>query len=107
MKKYMLLALLVLVLATPASGWSQGMAQDGEGAPPAAAAPGNAGGAMGGAEPGQNFEGHKAKILRHLNEHLSKVQQQIACVQSAENPGALHACMPQRKGWKKGQPQQH
>jgi TolA-binding protein len=90
MKKYILMTAMVLALASPGAAWSQTP-------PTSGSAPSNAGGAGSGQMGnGQNFQEHKAEILKRLNQHLSECQQRISCVNAAADHEALHACMPPR-----------
>jgi hypothetical protein len=96
MKKYMLMTAMVLVLAAPATGWSQN-------APAGNPPPGNnppAGGPGGGQPPVNEgrFEDRKAEILQRMNNHLAEVQKRISCVQAAQNHEQLRACLPERRG---------
>lgn len=48
-------------------------------------------------EEAENFQEHKAELLKRINAHLAEVQQHLTCVQSANDPQTLHACKPPRR----------
>ena len=48
----------------------------------------------------QKFDERKAKVLKKMGEHLAKMQEKQACVQTATTPDAMKACFPNRGEWK-------
>jgi hypothetical protein len=76
MKKHLLLPAMLLALSISSAAWSQSFTT-GDG-------PGD----------GQQFEQRKAEILKRIGDHLAEIQQRQSCVQAANSPAALHACMP-------------
>jgi hypothetical protein len=78
MTRYMRLAAIALALIIPSIAWCQG-------------APGG-----GQAGDGQQFQERKAEILKRISDRLAEIQQRQSCVQAANNPEALRACMPHR-----------
>ncbi len=46
-------------------------------------------------EGGGEFQGQKAEILKALNRGLAEIQKRQSCVQAANDPQALGACMHQ------------
>ena len=103
MKRYVLLAAVVVILGIPGMAWSQS-GPSGAGAPPPPPPPvtGGSNGGQGGN--GQDFQTRKTEILKRMNGHLAEVQQRIGCVQAAANPEALRACMlARREGGRGGQ----
>jgi len=51
--------------------------------------------APGGGEGGGEFHGQKAEILKALSRGLADIQKKQSCVQAANDPQALGACMQQ------------
>ncbi len=105
MKNMFILALLMASTAAYAQTAPGSVAT-----PPGQAGAQNAGG-QGQGQPGERFEDHKAKILAHIQERMTKLQGIQSCVQAATTREALHACMPERAeggqggqggGWKRG-----
>jgi hypothetical protein len=43
---------------------------------------------------GKDFQDRKARILQHINDRITKMQQILSCVQAAEDIKALRACKP-------------
>ncbi len=44
----------------------------------------------------KDFQEHKTKILKHISDRLTKIQQIQACVQAANDPQSMKACKPHR-----------
>ena len=42
----------------------------------------------------KDFQDRKTKVLQHINDRITKMQQIQSCVQSAEDLKALRACKP-------------
>ncbi len=42
----------------------------------------------------QNFEEHKAKVLRHIGERIAKMQEAQNCVKAANDLKSMQACRP-------------
>ena len=53
----------------------------------------SSGGAVGAG--GGEFQTHKSEILNELNKALAEIQKRESCIQVANNPQALGACMEQ------------
>ena len=113
MKKYLLLASIVLAVTIPSVSWSQATHQGGgnNGGMPAAGMPPMEQHQGEGQRPEegqrheereQRFEEHKAEMLRHIDEHLAEVQHRKVCVEAARDHDALRACMPERGGENRG-----
>lgn len=47
---------------------------------------------------GNQFATRKAQILARMQQRQQMIAQRIQCVQQAQNPQQLRACMPQRNG---------
>lgn len=45
----------------------------------------------------KDFQDHKDKILKHIDERISKMQGIQKCVQAAQDSKALQACRPKDK----------
>ena len=46
----------------------------------------------------ERFEGVKQKIAERIQDRIGKMQERLSCVQNAQDPDALRACMPERNG---------
>ena len=63
--------------------------------PPTTPPPAAAGGE--GVRPEINFEEHKARKLKIMDEHIASIQKRQACVKAAENLETMRDCFPKRK----------
>ena len=85
MRKIILMILTIITTVTMVTSSSSVLAEDNSA--PAASTNNRTG-----ANHAEEFQKRKAKILTHINERLSKVQQMQSCVQAANDMQALRAC---------------
>jgi len=91
-RKIVFAGILALSMFTMASAQQQG------GQVPGAGGQGHNNGPQGQNQQGQNpqrFEEIKQKMI-------ARIQERLSCVQNAQNPQALRACMPPRRGGGQG-----
>lgn len=50
----------------------------------------------GGPGAGQNLDQMKQRLEQRLQQAISKMQERLICVQNAQDPQTLRACMPKR-----------
>ena len=108
MKRYVVLAALILMFAAPGMAFSQtANPAENNGGPPASGMGGGMGmnrngGPIGGGpavmhkRDGKEFQKHKAEILKHISVHLAEIEQRKHCIEAASDGQALRACVPHR-----------
>lgn len=45
---------------------------------------------------GQNFDQIKQRLEQRMQQVISKMQERLSCIQNAQDPQTLRACMPKR-----------
>jgi hypothetical protein len=51
----------------------------------------------------ENFESHKAEVLKNIDERMTKLVEHKACVSAATDPQAMKACRDKMKDWMKAE----
>lgn len=51
----------------------------------------------------ENFESHKAEVLKNIDERMAKLVEHKACVSAATEPQAMKTCRDKMKEWMKAE----
>ena len=91
MKNTVLLTAALLALTTASASRAETQQPPSMGEHPMQGGQGMMQGGQGGDD---HFVEHKAEILKHIDAHMSEVQQHKQCIEEAQNHDALRACRP-------------
>jgi len=86
------MALVLIAAATLTAGSSTVFAQDNT----ATASPITGSGTSGSVVTAKDFQMHKAKVLKHISDRLTMMQQIQSCVEAANDLQTMRACKPHR-----------